>query len=305
VSGNLLKRVCPVCESAAFREVLIKENLRLVRCTNCSMVYTNPIDEGWATGLYYDNLAVPFYLSPNKVESDYAPVRFARELEIFRRFCKLGSVLDVGCSTGAFLFQLKSKFPGDYNVLGVDVAGPALEYAAQKGVPVLRESFLTRNFGQQRFSAVTFWAVMEHLANPRQFLFKAASILESDGFLFLLVPNFRSLATRLLDGKYRYIFPQHVNYFTLSTLKQFVANASDLRIVRTCSTHFNPIVIWQDWRGGGDFVSDDARASLLKRTTAYKQNPILRPIKLGLGALEAGLGYLNLADNIVLVLQRR
>lgn len=293
-----------MCESAALSEVLLKQDLRLVRCSNCAMVYANPIDEGWATGLYYDNLAVPFYLSPNKVESDYAPVRFARELRIFRRFCKGGTVLDVGCSTGAFLFQLRSKFPDNYSVLGVDVAGPALDYAEQKGITVLRESFLTKDFGEQRFSAVTFWAVIEHLANPGEFLRKSTSILEPEGFLFVLVPNFSSLAVRLLGGKYRYIFPQHVNYFTFSTLKRFAANTPDLRIVGAYSTHFNPIVIWQDWRRGGDFVSDEDRVFLLKRTTAYKKNPVLRPVKLALGMVEAGLGRMNLADNIVLVLQR-
>ena len=42
------------------------------------MIYANPIEEGWATGLFYDQLAAPFYLSPDKVESDYSPVRFTR-----------------------------------------------------------------------------------------------------------------------------------------------------------------------------------------------------------------------------------
>lgn len=267
------------------------------------MVYTNPIDERWATGLFYDELAVPYYLSPNKVESDYAPVRFARELNLFRRFCKKGSVLDVGCSTGAFLFQLKSRYPGDYEILGCDVAGPALDYADQKGVPVLRESFLAKAFDRQ-FAALTFWAVLEHLADPRAFLLKAASILQPGGLCFILVPNFRSLATRLLGDKYRYIFPQHINYFTPSTLKQFAGYAPGFGILHAGSTHFNPIVIWQDWKGSGDFVPDADRAGLLKRTTAYKTNPVLKPVRLGLSLVEAGLGRLNLADNIVLVLRK-
>jgi hypothetical protein len=80
------------------------------------MVYANPVDEKLVTGEYYDQLANPFYLSPNKLESDYSPVRFERELKLFRRFCRRGSVFDVGCSTGAFLYQLKTRFPGDYEV---------------------------------------------------------------------------------------------------------------------------------------------------------------------------------------------
>ncbi|MCX6923550.1 MAG: hypothetical protein NT154_10150, partial [Verrucomicrobia bacterium] len=67
----------------------------------------------------------------------------------------------------------------------------------------------------------------------------------------------------------------------------------------------NPIVIWQDWRGGGKDVSNRERAQLLQRTTAYKKNPLLRPLK-GLYALaEKTLGALDLADNLVVVLRWR
>ena len=110
------------------------------------MAFANPIDEVWATGEFYDQLAGPFYLSPDKLESDYSPVRFVRELKLFRRFCREGNVLDVGCSTGAFLYQLTTQFSGRYKVTGVDVAGPALDYAAQKGIRVLREPFLDIDF---------------------------------------------------------------------------------------------------------------------------------------------------------------
>jgi 2-polyprenyl-3-methyl-5-hydroxy-6-metoxy-1,4-benzoquinol methylase len=280
-----------------------KQTLALVRCTDCSMVFASPIEEGWATGLFYDKLALPYYLSPDKLESDYADVRFARELKLFRKFCHEGTVLDVGCSTGAFLFQLGAKFGPAYDCLGMDVAGPALDYAERKGVRVLRESFLHHDFGSKRFSAITFWAILEHLALPGDFLRKAASLLTPEGFCFVLVPNFQSLAVRVTGSKYRYIFPQHINYFTTGTLKRLVTQASGLRVLYSGSTHFNPLVIWQDWRGTGEFVPDQDRAELLKRTTSYKTNPFLKPLKVVLSGMEAALGNLTLADNLILVLQ--
>jgi 2-polyprenyl-3-methyl-5-hydroxy-6-metoxy-1,4-benzoquinol methylase len=268
------------------------------------MVYANPVEEGLSTGAYYDRLAVPFYLSPDKLHSDYSHIRFARELKLFRAYCRRGKVLDVGCSTGAFLFQLKTQFQDDYDVTGIDVAGPALDYAEQMGVRVLRETFLETDFGNTRFDAVTFWAVLEHLDKPGEFLAKAASLLQPCGVCFMLVPNLKSLAVRLLGAKYRYIFPQHLNYFTPATLKRFAEETSGLRVIATASTHFNPIVIWQDWHGSGEFVSDESRAKLLKRTTTYKEKVLLKPVKLALGAAESLLGKLNLADNIVVILQK-
>jgi 2-polyprenyl-3-methyl-5-hydroxy-6-metoxy-1,4-benzoquinol methylase len=300
----LIERRCPVCDSSRASRLFQKENLSLVRCDACSMIFVNRIEEGWATGAFYEQLAEPFYLSADKLESDYSPVRFARELNLFRRFCRSGSVLDVGCSTGAFLYQLKTQFPGAYEVAGTDVAGPALDHAKGKGIRVLRESFPAAESQVETFSAVTFWAVMEHLTNPRAFLARAASVLKPSGYCFILVPNFHSLAVRLLGLKYRYIFPQHVNYFTESTLKRFVETESELRVIHCDSMHFNPIVIVQDWKGGGRFVSDEERARLLKRTTGYKQNPALKPVKWALSGFEILLGAMNLADNIVVVAQR-
>jgi len=267
------------------------------------MVYANPVEPALASGEFYDQLAAPFYLSPDKLESDYAPARFERELRLFRKFCSAGRVLDVGCSTGAFLFQLQRRFGKDYEALGMDVSRPALDYAEGKGVPVMREHFLTASFEGQCFDAVTFWAVLEHLANPRAFLARAATVLRPAGLCFVLAPNFRSLAVRLLGWKYRYILPQHVNYFTSATLARLAAEEGFGLIYSGCS-HFNPLVIAQDWKRRGRPVSDAERAKLLKRTTGYKQNPVLKPIKLALGGVEAVLSKLGLADNIVMVLQK-
>jgi hypothetical protein len=76
-------------------------------------------------------------------------------------------------------------------------------------------------------------------------------------------------------------------------------------LIAFTSTHFNPIVIWQDWRGGGGEVSNRERSQLLQRTTSYKQNPLLRPVKALYALAERTLGVLNLADNLALVLRTR
>ena len=102
-------------------------------------------------------------------------------------------------------------------------------------------------------------------------------MLKPDGLCFVLVPNMQSLAARILGARYRYIYPQHLNYFTKATLTRMVGAC--FSVIELSTTHFNPLVIWQDWRGGGKEVSNRERAQLLQRTTAYKQNPLLRPVK--------------------------
>ena len=298
-----VSRDCPVCGGQNAEAYLRKGELRLVRCRLCSMVYANPAPADFASGQYYDQAGTDYYLSPAKLESDYAAVRFERELRLFRKHCRSGAVLDVGCSSGAFLFQLNQRFPGCYQVLGTDVSGPPLDYAEGRGVAVVRGNFLEQELGQKPFDAVTFWAVLEHLVEPRLFLEKAWSVLKPQGLGFVLVPNMKSLATRTLGARYRYLYPQHLNYFTKATLAKLVE--SRFSVVASSSTHFNPIIIWQDWRGGGKDISNYERAELLQRTTSYKQNPLLKPAKALYKLTERTLGALNLADNLVVVLRKK
>jgi len=266
------------------------------------MIYANPVPKEFASGEYYDRKAAQYYLSPAKLESDYSPTRFERELHLFRSYCSSGAVLDVGCSSGAFLFQLRQRFSGSYEVLGTDVSGPPLDYAELKGIPVVRGNFLDQDFGRKQFDAVTFWAVLEHLFEPKRFLEKAHSLLKSGGLCFVLVPNMNSLAVRVLGGQYRYIYTQHLNYFTEKSLRLLGRWRFSVLEVRT--THFNPIVVWQDWRSGGREVSNEERGQLLKRTTSYKQNPLLRPVKWGYSVAEKALRAFGLADNLAAVLKK-
>lgn len=293
-----------MCDASTNQPHWSKGELQLVRCTNCGMVYVNSVAVAMATGEFYDTEGADYYLSPAKLVSDYANVRFERELRLFREFCPRGAVLDVGCGSGGFLFQLKKRWPTDYEILGTDVSGGPLDYAESKDVPVVRGDFLEQNFGGQEFDAVTLWAVAEHLAEPKKFLAQIHAALKPGGVCFVLVPNLSSLAVRLLGAKYRYVYAQHLNCFSATTLGRLGERAG-FEVVATRYMHFNPVVIWQDWRDGGREVSNAERGELLKQTTAMKQKPWMKPVKLLYGLTEKVLSSLGLADNVVVVLRKK
>src|SRR6266511_1784744 len=95
-SPEVVVRACPVCGTAQALDWLVKIDLRLIRCSACSMIYANPVPANFASGAYYDAAGSEYYLSPAKLEGDYASVRFERELRLFREHGRRGSVLDVG-----------------------------------------------------------------------------------------------------------------------------------------------------------------------------------------------------------------
>jgi 2-polyprenyl-3-methyl-5-hydroxy-6-metoxy-1,4-benzoquinol methylase len=304
VTLSLHWRACPLCDHAQASLLTTKGDLRLVRCPQCRMIFSNPIPLEMASGSYYDHLSATFYLSPDKLAGDYAPVRFKREIALFRSWCSQGAVLDVGCSTGGFLHQIKTRYPNSYSLTGMDVAGGALDYARLQGIETIPGHYLEHDFAARQFDAITFWAVLEHVVNPKPFLAKAVSLLRPGGLCFILVPNMRSLAVRLLGANYRYLMPDHINYFTAESLRRFAREEKSLTQVTMRTCHFNPLVIWQDWRRPQDRVSDADRVRMLKRTTAYKQNPWLWPVRCLYQGVERCLVVLGMADNLAVVLRK-
>ncbi len=302
---ELIARDCPLCGEPGARSSLLwqKNGLRVVRCEACGMAFVNPAPAAMVRGAFYQTEAAAYYLSEAKLRSDYAPVRFERELRLFRRFCAGGSVLDVGCGTGAFLFQLQQRWPGRYTVLGSDVSGPALDYAASRGVPVARGMFLELDLGAERFDAITFWAVLEHVAEPRRFLERARALLRPGGVCIALVPNRRSLALRWLGARSRSVYAQHLNYFDAPALVALGRRAG-LAPLAIRFLHFNPIAHWQDWRRGGRPVPEIERAELLRRTTAWKQSRWMRPARWIYRGIESVLAALGLADNVAVVFRK-
>ena len=267
------------------------------------MIYVNPVQSDMASGDFYDTEGASYYLSPAKLASDYADVRFERELSLLREFCPRGDVLDVGCGSGGFLFQLKKRWPADYETLGTDVSGGPLDHAESRGVPVLRGNFLEQDFSGKKFDAITLWAVAEHLAEPKKFLAQIHAALKPGGVCVVLVPNLHSLAVRLLGVKYRYVYAQHLNYFSAQTLARL--GEPGLQVVATRFLHFNPVVIWQDWRSGGRDVSNTERGDLLKQTTGLKQKSWMKPVKWLYAITEKTLGKYRLADNVVVVFRKQ
>lgn len=276
-----------------------KGTLKLVRCLECGMIYVRSLDESFADGSFYQSEAAPYYLSEEKLRGDYSPARYRREIRLLRRFVKAGAVLDVGCSTGGFLYQLDQRYRGQFELFGTDVPSEATKFAESKGVKIISGDFLNSP-ERLTYHAITFWAVLEHVSNPAAFLKQALKMLKPGGICIALVPNIESLAVKLLGARYRYILPQHLNYFSSGTLRRLAQNAG-FEILSVRTMHFNPAVIWQDRRNDSGLVSDFDRAKLLAKTNSLKESKALLPLRLAYNLSERVLNFFGLADNVVIV----
>ena len=126
-STDAIQRACPVCNRTAGTELFRKADLRLEKCSGCGMIYANPIAPEFISGKFYNESDL-YYLSPDKLESDFSSVRFERELKLFQKHCQNGKVLDVGCGAGVLSVMLASHSPKVRLTL-TDVGASAVEAA--------------------------------------------------------------------------------------------------------------------------------------------------------------------------------
>ena len=101
-------------------------------------------------------------------------------------------LLDVGCGAGLAAEALAKR---GFDVLGIDVAAAALAaaeaHAAGRGLPLAYRAATAETLADEgaRFAVVTALEVIEHVADPADFLRTLARLLEPGGRLFISTLN--------------------------------------------------------------------------------------------------------------------
>jgi 2-polyprenyl-3-methyl-5-hydroxy-6-metoxy-1,4-benzoquinol methylase len=144
-------------------------------------------------------------------------------------------LLDVGCDTGAFLQAAAQEF--GVVPVGIDTASRAIAAAQQQGIEAHRTQLESAPDHLQDFPVITAIDVVEHVADPASFLREIRKRLRPGGVVYLETPNIRSSVYRigrglstLTQGRPESFFerlfpPQHIQYFTASSLATLVRTA--------------------------------------------------------------------------------
>jgi len=109
-------------------------------------------------------------------------------LSVSIRNADLGTVLDVGCGTGALLDQLE---PYSKEQWGLDISPEALKYCKSRGHKnlVLSDAVNTP-FPSGYFHLITAIGLIEHLEDDCSFLIEMERLLKPKGVLILLTSSF-------------------------------------------------------------------------------------------------------------------
>jgi 2-polyprenyl-3-methyl-5-hydroxy-6-metoxy-1,4-benzoquinol methylase len=156
------------------------------------------------------------------------------------------SVLDVGCSRGATASALRER--GVERIVGIEPDPEDAEAAALRYDEVLT-SRLEDAALRERFDAILFGDVLEHLEDPSDALVRVRPWLAPAGVLIASVPNVGhwAIIDDLLRGRFDYVpysllSGTHVRFFTRRTLEDlFEASGYRVTSIETMALPTSPL----------------------------------------------------------------
>jgi 2-polyprenyl-3-methyl-5-hydroxy-6-metoxy-1,4-benzoquinol methylase len=143
-------------------------------------------------------------------------------------------VLDVGCGSGAYGEHLRTR---GNTVWGVDAASDVAERAGRRLdrfmlADVTDLAAVGALLGDQRFDAIVFADVLEHLPDPVATLCSYLRFLAPAGVVLVSVPNVAvwNVRAALLAGRFQYtatgtLDRTHLRFFTRANLRRALAEA--------------------------------------------------------------------------------
>lgn len=216
---------CPVCGKQQTRQLFVKYGFIHAECPRCSHIFVqNRLREEALLKLYADSEAdrLSRQRQTTPVISEYWTRVYGKYLAYLDGMgIRNRRLMDVGCGAGQFLKFCSQNT--DYELHASDFCEDSYDFVtAITGEEryYYRQKLEDIDFKDARFGVMTFWGVLEHVANPAQVLAKAASLLDDGGAILLLLPNPNSRARQILGVRTPTLNPrEHIQFFTQESLE--------------------------------------------------------------------------------------
>lgn len=206
--------VCLLCGCSEIYGLIKNEYFSVSRCAKCSFGFQNPrLKEETVPELYTGKYPMEdVYDSEISVDLDYKKFVYGAQLAISLGASRK-SVLDVGCGSGLSLRAYTDE--GFSYVAGVDPA----PYDFPEDLVVFPSFLDELPHDLGTFSLITLWDTLEHIWDFRKLLSSTANALDEGGLALICVPNIDSLATRLIRERSPTFQLDHLNYFSVESLR--------------------------------------------------------------------------------------
>jgi 2-polyprenyl-3-methyl-5-hydroxy-6-metoxy-1,4-benzoquinol methylase len=214
--------VCPLCGACSVTEFLRApdrfhlrtETYRLVRCSNCTCVWQPAPPAPANMGVHYSE---DYHNTIMRAGESNTSARWKLQHDLIARFKQGGKILDIGCSSGAFLGTMDKR---KWELYGTELSPDTAELARRNtGGKIFIGDASEAPYPPDSFDVITSFDLLEHVYDPRAFLSKVLEWLKPGGIYCLNLPNIDSWESRLF-GSYSYglQMPRHLTHFSPTSL---------------------------------------------------------------------------------------
>jgi SAM-dependent methyltransferase len=224
---------CPLCGSDRYKvlylpKVIINDPAKLygaasgiqgaqtiVQCLDCPMIYENPC--------FPEEDIIAGYSASNEAGHDSQRAMRAQSfLKALVSLKKLlpppgSKVLDVGTAGGAFL-EAAQDF--GYDAYGLEPSRYLVEQGKKRGLNIEQGTIQSNPLKPDTFDLITFWDVIEHLAQPKRDLKAIRPLLKKDGVLMINYPDIGTWMAKLAGSRFWWLLSVHLTHFNRASISE-------------------------------------------------------------------------------------
>ena len=227
---------CPLCGASVFRNLPLARDwhygnpglFQIVECESCRLNFLNPMPtlECLATAYPQDYYAyeAPTVINPSSASRLHRTIRrlllYSPE-QLKYPATQPGILLDIGCGSGAFLAEVKSR---GWDAKGVELDANAALRGREAGLDIFSGTIDAAHYPSSSFDYVRSRHSFEHIHNSREVLREIRRIIKPGGTLLIEVPNVAGLAARIFGRYWWYLCPPvHTFGYSPATLSRLLA----------------------------------------------------------------------------------
>ena len=251
---------CPLCHARTLAHFLSARDVHygipgtydLARCSECSLVFVNPMYSGEELTSLYPSDYYAYAEEPALGKWKRIAKRLLGYWQGTKEpyFLKPGTFLDVGCGSGSFLRNMAARGWDSY---GVEVNRAATDLGCFQGLKIHPGTLQEARFPSAYFDYVRASHSFEHISCPHETLDEIHRILKPSGVLLLAVPNIDSVTARMFKSNWWHLCPPiHPLSYSPRTLTRLLAQHSfDIKRVVFNSDYVGLLGSIQIWLNDG------------------------------------------------------
>lgn len=230
---------CPICESKNFTFVErgtdtlhnVEGIFEVVKCNDCQLMLTNPRPDILEIKKYYPEDYSPYEVDFKRAEKiarsrkrhpyifSIIDPQMTLDLDSDR---KKNNVLEIGCGSGNFLYELKSLHP-EWIVQGTDFSEKSVAVLKKYGIDVFVSDLTVLPIESNSIDIIYGWMIVEHTHDINKALTELHRVLKNNGQFAFSIPNAGSWEFRFFGHHWFALqLPTHLYHFSEDTVTKIL-----------------------------------------------------------------------------------